>query len=640
MDEILGENPFAMPGEPGSIAEVLEAGEWEGEEPFRQEAAEARLDEWESELGEQPWSGEQERGWARPGRHSGRGPYRGQPPSFAGTPLPGAPTPGQSPGPATGLATDANAVPDVTWRNEPWTLGKPGRHQTAEGTATQQKIAESAAVRLLELGDFDVDDYRLRPAHRALLGVQVAGLAAALRSGRIVAPVHIWVQGRTSSSGSMSHNLALSRNRAVNVLNMVRLLAKQAGIDAQVKGRWTPVGESVSQTSLGDSVESPAERQVRVEIIAPRPAGFAPPAPPPSGVARGGVSTRIQGGAPYRRGYPVARRHGFNGPSRRPGSGVAHLCFEVVSVKPSRGFAWLRVGGASTASARIRVHDHRTRSTALYVLQGVLLKSSAPASPGMMGRLSPLARLARIARRILGIAARATIPTRKCAPTSVMAPGADPIRLLSGVGILVIPPAGSGRAALHLRPKSPRVRLTRRLVPIRAKRYPSPLMLVGRLRLVPQGVRWGTGSIPRFRELGESEFGEQGEYGEISEVTEFGEYGELGELGEYGESEFGEFGELTEYGEFEGESEFEGELTEYGEVNEFGEQGESEFGELESELSEYGELGESELGEFEGEYEFGGELNEYGEAEWGEYESELGEFEGLGELNEYGELGG
>ena len=639
MDEILGENPFAMPGESPSMAEVLEAGEWEGEEPLRQEAAEARLDEWESELGEQPWSGEQERGWARPGRHPGRRPgLPGQPPSFGGTPLPGAPSVGQSPGPVSGLATDASACPDVTYRNERWTLGKVGRHQTADGTATQQKVAETAAVRVLELGDFDVDDYRLRPAHRALLGAQIAGLASALRTGRIVAPVSISVQGRTSSSGSMSHNLALSRHRAVNALNMIRCLAKQAGIDAQVHGRWTPVGESVSQTTMGDNVEGADERQVRIQIIAPRPSGFVPAPQPPAGVARAGASpARVQGGGPYRRGYPVVRRQRLSGSSWRPGSGVAQLCFEVVSVKPTRGYTWLRVGGASTASARIKVHDHRTRKTALYVLQGVLLKANTPASPGMMGRLSPLARLARIARRILGIAARATLPTRKCAPTSVVAPGADPIRLLSGVGILVIPPAGSGRAALHLRPRSTRVRLSRRLVPVRARRYPTPLMLVGRLRLVPQGVRWGAGPVPRFRELGEAELGELNEYAEFGEQ---GEYGELGELSEYGESEYGEYGELNEFGEAE-LGEFEGELNEYGEVNELGEQGESEFGEFESELNEYGEAEWGELGEYEyeGEYELEGELNEYGEGEY-EAESEFGELEGLGELNEYGELGG
>jgi outer membrane protein OmpA-like peptidoglycan-associated protein len=643
MDEILGENPFAMPGESGSMAEVLEAGEWEGEEPFRQEAAEARLDEWESELGEQPWSGEQERGWTRPGRHSGRRTAPAYPgPSLPSVGAPGGaapPTPGrtQSPGAATGLATDATACPDVTYRNEPWTLGKPGRHQTAEGTATQQKVAESAAVRVLELGDFDVDDYRLRPAHRAILGIHIAGLATALRNGRVVAPVIISVQGRTSSSGSMSHNLALSRHRAVNVLTMIRCLTKQAGIEAQVQAKWTPVGESVSQTTMGDSVEDAGQRQVRVQVIAPRPTGLQPPAQQP-GTGTSSRGPQVSGGGtPYRPGYPV-RRLGFRG-GRRAASRAAQICFEVVSVKRSRGFAWLRTSGLGTVSARIRVHDHRNRSAAFYVLQGVVLSAGGQLPAGPIGRLGPFARLAGIARRILRIASGAKIPTRGCRPTSVVAPSGDPMRQLSGTAVLVIPPAGSGRAAMHLRPRSARVRLARRLVPVRARRYPTPLIIVGRLRPLPQGFRWGVGQLPRTRAFGEAELNEYGELNEFGEwegegegeLNEYGEvsneWGELSEaeLGEAeGIGEYGELNELTEYGEWEAE----GELNEYGEVsNEWGELGEAEFGELEG-LGELNEYGEAEYGE-------------WGEAEYGEWgESEYGEFEGLGELNEYGELGG
>jgi outer membrane protein OmpA-like peptidoglycan-associated protein len=633
MDEILGENPFAMPGESSLMAEVLEAGEWESEDPFRHEAAEARLEEWESELGEQPWSGEQERGSTRFGRPNGRGrapafPRPALPSGMGGGPV--ATGPGQSPGLTTRLATDATACPDVTFLNQPWNRGKPGRHQTAEGTASLAKVAEAAAVRKVELGDFDVDDYRLRPAHRAQLGVLVEGIAKGLSAGKIVAPVSISVQGRTSSSGSMSHNLALSRHRSVNTLNMISCLARQAGIAAQLELRWTPVGESVSQTTTGDNREDADQRQVRVLIIAPRPVGFQPTSQQP-GVSTQGRSPMAGpgGGTPYRPGSPAIRPS--LGGGRRVGSRTAQLCFEVLSVKPSRGFAWLRTGGVSTVSARIRVHDHRTRREAFYVLQGIVLRASTPTSPGLLGRLGPLARLAGIAHRILGIASRARIPSRTCSPTSAIARGGSAIRLLGGPAVLAIPPAGSGRAAMHLTPRSPLVRLSRRLVPIRARRLPTPVMIVGRLRLAPQGVRWGVGQL-HSRELGENEFGE---FGELSEYNELNEYGEAG-YGEYGEAGYGE---LNEYGESElgeselGESEGLGELTEYGEfaeLNEYGELSESESEFSESELGEY---------EFEGESEYEselGELNEYGE--WGESESELGEFEGLGELTESGEF--
>ncbi|HEY5629998.1 MAG TPA: hypothetical protein VIR16_10860, partial [Candidatus Limnocylindrales bacterium] len=468
MDEILGESPFALSSATG---ELLESGEWEGEEATSRQEAAARLDEWESELGEQPWSGEQERS-SQTGRHAARGQaarvgHRPPAPVMAGMPAPGAyrPTaPSQTVGyassasqapvgsPTSRLVSDAATCPDITYRNEPWTQGKPGRHQTTDGTVTHQKVAENAAVRALELGDFDVDDYRLRPAHRGILADLVSAIATGLSNGRIVAPITISVQGRTSSSGSMSHNLALSRHRAVNTANLIHCLAKQARIDGQVHVKWTPLGESVSQTIAGDNAEGAEQREVRVQVIAPRPAGFVPPGQQPAPAAPGRLPYPTPGGGMPSR--PGLRRRGYLPP--RAGRRTASLCVEVESVTRSPGFAWLRTGGLRTVTVRIRVHDHRTRSAASYVLQGVVIGTAPQPGPLLGGALGGLAS---IARRILGLASRTPVPARGCRPTTAVAVGADPVRLLSGVAVLVIPPAGAGKAAIQLRPRSRRIRL-------------------------------------------------------------------------------------------------------------------------------------------------------------------------------------
>ncbi|MFZ0528963.1 MAG: hypothetical protein WAL91_00330, partial [Propionicimonas sp.] len=462
---------------------------------------------------------------------------------------PGAPAQGL--GSAPTLATDPTACPDVTYRNQPWTLGKPGRHQSPEGTVTHERLAENAAVRTVDLGDFDVDDYRLRPAHRAILGGLVTAVAVGLRAGRIVAPVTVVVQGRTSSSGSMSHNLALSRHRAVNAAAMVRCLAKQAGIDSQLRVHWTPLGESVSQTLTGDSVEGADKRQVRILVIAPRPAGLVAPDPRPGIPGRAGGRRVIPVGRP-----PSPIRYPGRAPGRRitgPRSGTvtARICFEVVSVQRTGGFPWLPATGLGTAAARIRVHDDRTRSAALYELQGVVVSPRGSSDPGLAARLGPLARLAGMAQRLLGIAARAPVPAPACTPTSSVATGGSPLTLLGGLAVLVIPPAGSGRAALQLRPRSTRVRLRRRLVPVRAQRYRAPLIIVGQLLLVPvRNARAGQG---------EAEFAGLTEYGEWAGEDEFAPLGEAaGEWAELTEQSQNEFPALNEYGEFT-------ELTEYGE---------------------------------------------------------------------------
>lgn len=607
MDEILGESPFAIAGE--STFENTDA-------VFR-EAAEARLDELESELGETPWAGEGE--LSRP-------------------------TPAGIPAQRT-LATDSRSLPDVTYLDEPWNRGKPGRHQTPEGTAVQTKLAESAAVRLLELGDFDVDDYRLRPAHRRILGVHVAGIADALRRGRIVGPIQVSVQGRTSSSGSMSHNLSLSRNRAVNTATMIRGLARQAGIESQVQVRWTPLGESVSQTKEGDNAEGADSRQVRVQVIAPRPVGFRSPLQT-VGVGRQEMEASFLRQPPMR---GLGRSVGSSsGVARRLPPTNGRLCFEVLSVRRSRTFAWLRVRGLTTVTARVRVHDHASRSSATYALQGVVLRARSTPTTAT----APLPRLTRIARRVLAIAMQAPNPRRACSPSAIVARAGSATRLLSGMAVLVIPPAGSGRALLRLSPRSPAVRLRRKLISVRARRFSTPVMIAGRFRLLAVGARRPGETEGNFEA---SAVGEWGEAGELNEFTEVGEnewteaateaeYGEQNEFGEFAENQWTEVGELNGYGEV-GENEWA--ETEYGEQNEFGEAGESEWTEIESgelnetEQYEFGEVGENEWNEFESNQaeftEIGyTEQNEYGQAEneW----TELGEFELSGVLNEYGEV--
>ncbi|MEV8214361.1 hypothetical protein [Leifsonia sp. NPDC077715] len=612
MDEILGESPFEIAGESSP-------GQAEFERTAYQEAAESRLDELEAELGEQPWTGETE---SPPGR-----------------PVPSSTAP---------LAVDPRSCPDVTYRGEPWNRGRVGRHQTATGTATQTKIAESAAVRLLDLGDFDVDDYRLRPAHRTILGVHVAGIADALRRGRIVGPILINVQGRTSSTGSMAHNLALSRHRAVNVTNMIRCLARQARIEDQLTVRWTPLGESVSQTTGGDNVEGADSRQVRVQVIAPRPTGFRAPIRSAASMRgesetaewESGESESGEWGVRYGT-RPRVRSHrpapgngygyGYGDGSPWSASAPTRLCFEVVSLRRSPRFAWLRVGGLRTVTARVRVHEHGSTASSLYVLQGVLLRSSRTPGPA---HTAPLARLTGRARRILAIAMQSPNPRRGCSPVSVVAGAGSATRRLGGMAILVIPPAGSGRALLRLSPRSQTVRFRHRLISVRARRYAAPVLIVGRFRLLAVGEpRLGRGETASFAEAGElTEYGELGE----TEWTE-AEHGEQTEYGELGEAEWAESAEVNEYGEW-GEAESnELEWAGVGELSEFGELGESEWNEA-GELNEFGELGESEWNE-------AGELNEFselGESEWNEAEfaeaesewAELGEGE-----SEYGRQG-
>lgn len=574
MDEIFGEvtefspvNEFGEFGEFGEFNELGELGEFNelfesGESGESDEA----LEQWAETLGEIPFEA--------------------------------------APSQAAGLA-----CADSTYANKPWQVSRPGRHDTPEGTATETRLIRRADVRELDLSDFDVDDYRLRPAHRRSLQQLVAAVARGLQRGRIGGTVVVRVFGQASSTATMQRNLQLSAHRAWNTRTVMDCMFAKAGVGNRVEVRWVPVGESLSQQELGDNVERAANRSVRIQVIAPRPpckcgSGGAPPSVRPAGSRRPsipypGVSVPGVPRPPIRT-RPISSRGGPSRTSRR----LAQLCVTVLSIKRAPGVPIGVAGVVPSVIVRIRVDDHRSNTSAIYLLRGVAIR--VPAAPVGMPGLPNLAslfpaslnRFAPAAGQLIQRALQA-IASAACTPTSAVGIGANPLRLLGGTAMLVAPGGGVGRAHLAVNPGSPRLKMTTRVMPVRWRgRAPRRhVIVVGKLTLV--GVRPGTHRMRREQESGE--FGELGEFNEFEfgedesgeDEFEFGEFNELGEFefgeDEFGEDEFGEFGE-DESGEF-GEDEF-------GEFNEVGEFGEFEFGEDEFGEDEAGEFGEFEFGEF------------------------------------------
>ena len=512
MDEILGEAPFVT--HPPAAAESATP-EVAGEDAGR------RIDAWETELGEVPWAA-------------------------------GKPASGRSP--AAGTATCI----DRTDGNEPWNLGRPGRHQTAGGVVDEEPRVSSADVRVAHLRDFDVDDYRLRPEHRTFLAAVMDDIARGLAAGRVVAPVSIQVIAQTSSTASMQHNLALSRHRAYNTKQHIDCLAEARGISGSLQVKYAGVGESVSRITDGDAVEASRRRSVRVQVVAPH--ATACTCPPGTGAATRRevpqqTSEATHPSTPGRWPRPVQG----GPPDGRGGPGAAALCVSVRSIR-SRAVPSPLLRGLPPSSrvvAQLRVHDHRTRSVATYALVGVALPPAL-----LRGSLrGPLSRLTRVARKVLVLALSGPRESRRCRPVRVPSVGADPVGRLSGAAVLAVPPSGTGRPVLFLRPRSRRIRLARGLFAVSAPRSARALVVVGRVRLLSVDGRPVRGSrlvagedeFTEFTEFtGESLGGSGGGFApELkAEVSESG-HGEDESAGEWVASEQG-WGELTE-DEFEGE---------------------------------------------------------------------------------------
>ena len=161
-------------------------------------------------------------------------------------------------------------------------VDRPGRHNTPEGWVPPARRIERATVDEVALGDFDIDDYRLRPAHHRELDRIVANLVDGLRAGRYLPQIKVMIWGETSSTATDQHNLELSRHRAYNVFSQIKCRVKRAGLTPdQVRVQWAPIGESLSQTALGENKEDWKYRGVFVYVTAPIPACNCPPPPPP-----------------------------------------------------------------------------------------------------------------------------------------------------------------------------------------------------------------------------------------------------------------------------------------------------------------------------------------------------------------------
>lgn len=192
--------------------------------------------------------------------------------------------PGEAPGwsqtPFAHETRTAARCGDAQYGTTRWTVNRPGRHDSPQGSIDRQPPVPRAEVTQSALADFDIDDYRLRPAHHTELDSVVAAIGSRLGGGQYLPVVHIQVRGEASSTATNQHNLALSRHRAWNVVQHLRCRLQGAGLGVdKVVVTWTPIGESVGQTLLGDNRESAEFRRVRLTVIAPIPGCSCPPAP-------------------------------------------------------------------------------------------------------------------------------------------------------------------------------------------------------------------------------------------------------------------------------------------------------------------------------------------------------------------------
>ena len=514
---------------------------------------------------------------------------------------------------------------DSTWNQQPWRVSRPGRHLTALGSAVGASIARRALVRELTLTDFDIDDYRLRPAHRDALQALASSLTRGLRSGRITAPVDVRVRGSASSTGTDRRNFELSRHRAWNVSATLSCILRRAGVVNAVRFVWTPVGEGVSQTVLGDSREASEFRGVKLLVIAPvrscgcgggavvRPGGVPGVVP---GVVRPGAVPGVVVPGPRAVG-PVFTPGRMPGGPMRSGRTSASLCFSVTSLRraPAASVPLVRLPGipgvalpsltARRTVAQIKVVDHRRRRVAPYEVRGIALiirgGSTAHAGPLVSGSLAAMLRLpglglsARVGGRLLSATGRVIADalrqgaiSGRCQPVRGRSLIGHPATRLGGPAILVIPAGGAGQPLLQLSPAALRSRgvvITPPTIPVRSVLAPrrSTVVLIGSLRRSAHAFA--------ARETHETE-SNAWELGEAGRLDEFGnEQTAMGEWGEMGEHEMGnEFAnEFTN--EFSLESEF---SNEFEEIAEFGNEFGNEFNELEfgNESSEWQELGE------------------------------------------------
>ncbi len=691
MYEQWGEAPFVNPAHAGgetSPTGEYGSGEYAGSTEFGESAfltpeanaeAHASVDRWAETLGEQPWgqrpSGEAgEAGW--PGENEfgeaafGEGKWNetnsageGEWGEFAGETMESGEWTESGVGEFAELGEDewggpatptlrgqvGGACSDTTWNRQPWRVSRPGRHTTVSGSAISESVARRAHVRELTLTDFDVDNYRLRPAHRAALAQLADQLAAGVRSGRLSMPIDLRIRGSASSTGTDRRNFELSRHRAWNVRSALLCLLQQSGLVDGVRTVWTPVGEGVSQMALGDSRESSEFRGVKVLVVAPvRSCGCASPSSPtlpgPPGLRLPFPTPGPGRYGPYRPGTVAAPRGGGGMvPSSRT-LVTASLCFSLTSLRRSPGAPPLLrlVPGlpgvvlpsaiAPVARARLTVTDHRRRRSAVYEVRGVALVVRGGTPQQLVGRIGgSLAAMLRapqlripsflggrmfsVAGRVVADAMRRISTTGRCQPVGARSLRGHPATRLGGPAVLVLPATGVGQPLLHLSRGALSARgvvLRRRPVPVspgtRSSR--STIVLIGVMRRVPVAGYRMMPEINEWEMAGEAtaslEFGERQEHGEFGELGELNELGEFGEFGEAANEFAGEFGQES-HAEVNAEfsNEFANELANQS-VNEFAAEFGNEFsnefanevanedelvGEWANELNEWTELG-------------------------------------------------
>ena len=583
--ETLGEHPWTT-GETVSTAERVDAFEWSTEDELAEmewhEASAQAAGEWHefgesefNELGETGGFGEMgEDEWGE-----------------VNSPASG------SPGPCA----------DATWNQQPWRVSRPGRHTTALGSAVGVSIARRAHVRELTLTDFDVDDYRLRPAHRDALQALASSLTQGLRSGRITAPVDVRVRGSASSTGTDRRNFELSRHRVWNVTTTLSCVLRQAGVANGVRFIWTPVGEGVSQTVLGDGREASEFRGVKLLVIAPTGScGCGGGAVARPGVVPGVVVPVLRPVGPV-----VTPRRMPGGPMRS-GRTSASLCLSLTSLRraPAASVPLVRLPGipgialpaltARRTVAQINVVDHRRRRVVPYEVRGIALiirgGSTANAGPLVSGSLAAMLRLPGLGLsasvggrlltatgRVIADALRQGALSGRCQPVRATSLVGHPAMRLGGPAILVIPAGGAGQPLLQLNATALRgrgVAISPLTIPLRSLVAPrrSTIVLIGSLR------RPANAFVSQEMHEMESNGWELGEAGRLDEFTQEqagrGEWSEMGEQGFANEfsNEFAEFGnEFAEFGnEFSNEFnelEFGNESSEWQELGEWTEQG-------------------------------------------------------------------